>query len=76
MYGLDISQEMIEDSRKTLEAKGLGDKFELICADIFDTSFVLPEKVDCVVCSYTITTFINNFEMLTDILKQSRKQLK
>ena len=39
IYGLDISSEMIENSRKNLTALGLIDKFELVCADIFDESF-------------------------------------
>ena len=67
---------MIEMARKELEKKGLADKFELVCADIFDESFELPEKVDVVVCQYTISTFINNFEMLTSILKRCKAQLK
>jgi len=45
------------------------DKFELICSDIFEESFKLPEKVDCVVLSYTITTFINSYEMLSKLLE-------
>ena len=46
------------------------DKFELICHDIFDETFLLPEKVDCVVLSYTLTTFISNYDMLAAILKR------
>ena len=44
------------------------DKFELICQDIFDENFELAEKVDCVVCTYVLTTFINNHDMLVKIL--------
>ena len=55
---------------------GIIDKFELVCADIFDESFVLPEKVDCIVASYTLTTFINNMDMCKDILSQCKKVLK
>lgn len=69
IYGLDISSEMIEAAQKHLKAMEIADKFELICSDIFDDSFKLPEKVDCVVLSYTITTFINNYEMLVKILE-------
>ena len=68
IYGLDISESMIELARKHLTDQGIVDKFELIVADIFDESFKLPEKVDCVVLSYTITTFINKYEMLAKIL--------
>ena len=68
IYGLDISESMIEAARKHLTDQGIVDKFELIVADIFDESFKLPEKVDCVVLSYTITTFINKYEMLAKIL--------
>ena len=76
IYGLDISSSMIEIARANLTELGIIDKFELVCADIFDTTFKLPEKVDCVVLSYTLTTFINNLGMLTEILRQCKKQLK
>jgi len=59
---------MIDDAQKHLETMGIADKFELICADIFDTNFQLAEKVDCVICSYTLSTFINNYDMLQEIL--------
>uniref|UniRef100_A0A7S3N1M1 Uncharacterized protein n=1 Tax=Strombidium inclinatum TaxID=197538 RepID=A0A7S3N1M1_9SPIT len=67
---------MIESARKNLESMGIIDQFELVCADVFDENFQLPEKVDCVVLSYTLTTFINSFEMLEKILTQCRKQVK
>ena len=38
---------------------GLIDKFELVCADILDENFVLQEKVDCVVLSYTLSAFVS-----------------
>lgn len=76
IYGLDISSEMIESAKKNLTEMGIIDKFELIVADIFDQSFKLPEKVDCVVLSYTLTTFINNYEMLASILSQCKKCVK
>ena len=68
IYGLDISSSMIDIARTNLTAMGIIDKFELVCADIFDESFKLPEQVDCIVASYTLTTFINNMEMCKDIL--------
>ena len=55
---------MIEAARKELTKLEMMDKFELIVADIFDENFKLPEQVDCVVLSYTLTTFINNYDML------------
>jgi ubiquinone/menaquinone biosynthesis C-methylase UbiE len=76
VYSLDISSEMIETARNILTEKGIIDKFELICADILDENFVLPEKVDCIVASYAITTFINEYSMLTKILDNCRKSLK
>jgi predicted RNA methylase len=60
IYGLDISSEMIEAARKNLTSMGIMDQFELVCQDIFDDKFQLPEKVDCVVMSYALTTFINS----------------
>ena len=47
-----------------LSKLGMNDKFDLICKDIFDDDFELPEKVDCVVISYVLSTFINSNEML------------
>ena len=76
IYGLDISCQMIEAAQKNLEEIGLADRFELICHDIFDESFHLPEKVDCVVLSYTLTTFISNYEMLGKIIKRCSEQVK
>ena len=73
IYGLDISSSMIDIARANLTEMGIIDQFELVCADIFDTSFKLPEKVDCVVLSYTLTTFINNMKMCTEILRQCKK---
>ena len=75
IYGLDISSQMIEDAQKNLKDLGMADKFELICQDIFDESFNLPEKVDCVVLSYTLTTFISNYEMLVKIIKRCSEQV-
>ena len=76
IYGLDISQEMIDDARVNLTNLGIIDQFELVVADIFDSSFTLPEKVDGVILSYTLTTFINNFDMLAEIINQCSKQVK
>ena len=76
IFGLDISSEMIDEAGKILTEKGIIDKFELVCADIFDEKFTLSEKVDCVVLSYTITTFINSYEMLKSILQQCSKVIK
>jgi len=36
IYGLDISQEMIDDAMVNLTKMGIAEKFELVCADIFD----------------------------------------
>eukprot|EP00341_Mesodinium_pulex_P010369 CAMPEP_0116974540 /NCGR_PEP_ID=MMETSP0467-20121206/55234_1 /TAXON_ID=283647 /ORGANISM="Mesodinium pulex, Strain SPMC105" /LENGTH=179 /DNA_ID=CAMNT_0004666713 /DNA_START=246 /DNA_END=785 /DNA_ORIENTATION=+ len=67
---------MIESAKLHLQELGIADRFELVCADIFDEQFLLPEQVDCVVLSYTITTFINNYNSLASLLKQCSKQLK
>lgn len=68
IYGLDISSEMIENARNDLTKKGIIDKFDLVCADIFDHDFKLAEKVDCAVICYCMSTFINNFDTLREIL--------
>lgn len=75
IYGLDISSEMIEAARKNLTELNIIDKFELVCFDIFDEEFNLPEKVDCIVFSYTITTFINTYGMLQKLISQASKVL-
>ena len=68
VIGLDISSEMIEFARRELTELGIVDKFELVCKDIFDEDFELSEKVDCVVISYVLSTFITNHEQLVKIL--------
>lgn len=67
---------MIEAARKHLTEMKIIDLFELVCFDIFDDEFQLSEKVDCIVLSYTITTFINSYGMLNKILSQCAKVLK
>ena len=69
IYGLDISEAMIESARITLTDAGLMDKFGLVCRDIFDKTFLLPEKVDCVVLSYSLTNFISSYAILVKILQ-------
>jgi len=61
---------MIESATKELTDLGIIDKFQLICHDIFDENFELPEKVDCVVLTYVLSTFINSQDMLVNLLKQ------
>ena len=58
IIGLDISSEMISQAEAELTKQGIIDKFQLICHDIFDERFQLREKVDCVVLSYVLSTFI------------------
>ena len=43
---------------------------------MFDPNFKIIEKVDVVVCSYVLCTFITNFEDLKKILTQCRKFVK
>lgn len=67
---------MITLARQELTDQGIIDQFELITADIFEANFALPVQVDCVVMSYTLTTFCYNYDMLSSILKQCCKQCK
>jgi len=67
---------MIEAAKKQLTSMKLIDKFELFCYDIFDEAFTLPEKVDCIVLSFTVTAFINSYEMLKKLFSQCSKVLK
>lgn len=59
---------MINEAKTNLTEMGIIDKFELVCADIFDEKFHLEEKVDVVVICYTLCTFINSYEQLEKIL--------
>ena len=76
IYGLDISQEMIDQAQKELTELNLIDSFDLICHDIFDETFQLADKVDCVVLSYTLSTFICNMEMLVKMLTRCKSMIK
>ena len=76
IYGVDISSEMIEASKKGLTKLGIADKFELLVADILDESFVAPEKVDVAVLSYVYSTFIDSYEKLCTLLKRCKESLK
>ena len=76
IYGVDISEEMITASKENLEKMGIADQFHLVCADVFDENFHLPEEVDCVVLSYTLSTFIHSYDQLCRLLTQCRKQVK
>jgi len=67
---------MIDNAQQHLTDLGMIDKFDLICGDMFDENFKIQEKVDVVVCSYVLSTFITNFEDLKTILTQCRKMVK
>ena len=67
---------MIEEARVNLTKMDIIDKFDLVCADIFDENFHLDEKVDVVVLCYTLCTFINSYEQLEKILTQCCKHTK
>ena len=68
IYGVDISSEMIEASKKGLSKLGIADKFELFVADVLDPNFVAPEKVDVAVLSYVYSTFIDSYDKLVTLL--------
>lgn len=76
IYGVDISSEMIEASKKGLTNLGIADKFEFIVADILDPSFVVPEKVDVAVLSYTYSTFIDSYDKLVTLLQRCKDSIK
>ena len=67
---------MIDAAKKHLTNMNIIDKFDLVCKDIFEDDFDLPEKYDCIILSYTITTFINTQEMLDKLLSQCSKVVK
>lgn len=76
IVGVDISDKMIDNAREGLTKLGIVDKFELLVADCLDPNFILEEKVDCVVLSYAMTTFINSVEMLKKLLSSAKNQIK
>lgn len=45
VFGVDVSQAMLNRAQKMLEEKGIADKFELVQGDILDDAFKLDEQV-------------------------------
>lgn len=76
IYGLDISEGQIEEAKKELEAKGILDKFEFICADIFLEKPIMEDKVDCVVLCYVMVAFVNSQDTLNKLISQCKQYLK
>jgi len=76
IYGLDISEGMLKEAKRILTEKGIIDKFELICADIFADDFKLDIKVDCVVMCYVTCTFINRQDVLNKLFQRAKAFLK
>ena len=76
VYGVDVSDSMIEIAKKQIAQLGLQDQFSFHVADVFDEQFVLPEKVDCVVLCYIVSAFVTSQEMLTKLLARCRDLLK
>ncbi len=76
VFGVDISQAMLDRAKIKLEEKGMADKFELIQGDILEDSFEVNEKVDVVVASYVISAFISNSEVLTKFISRCKDRLK
>ena len=76
VYGVDVSESMIENAKTEISKLGLQDKFSFHVADVFDESFQLPEKVDCVVLCYIISAFVTSQEMLTKLLSRCKEYLK
>lgn len=73
IYGIDISEGMLEVSSKKLEKASLDDKVELICGDVLDIS--LPEnKFDCVFMSFTLELF--DSPEIPKVLNKVKKILK
>ena len=55
---------------------GIADKFELGVGDIFDSNLELPEKVDGVLITFTLSTFISNYDMLEELFTNIKKMVK
>ena len=76
VFGVDVSQAMLDRAQTMLEEKGIADKFELVQGDILDDSFKLDEQVDVVVASYVISAFISNSEVLAEFISSCKEKLK
>ena len=76
VYGVDVSQAMLDRTQMILEKKGIADKFELVQGDILDDKFVLNEQVDVVVASYVISAFVTNSEVLAEFISRCKDKLK
>jgi ubiquinone/menaquinone biosynthesis C-methylase UbiE len=79
IYVLDISESMIEKESSHLTTESMiekielvdadmFDKIELVSANMFDNDFSLPDKVDCVIASYSFTAFINDYGTLKNMI--------
>ena len=76
VFGVDVSQAMLDRAQTMLEEKGIADKFELVQGDILDDAFKLDEQVDVVVASYVISAFISNSEVLAEFISSCKEKLK
>lgn len=73
IHGIDISEGMLEVSRKKLEKAGLAHKVELMCGDFLEMPF--PEnKYNCVFMSFTLELF--DSPEIPEVLDKVRKVLK
>lgn len=61
---------------KDMTQQGIADKFEFIQEDLGNSEYRLPEKVDCVIYSYSLTDFCKSHEELTRVLKNAQNFLK
>lgn len=73
IYGIDISEGMLDVSRKKLEKAGLDDKVELICGDVLAMSFQ-ENKFDCVFMSFTLELF--DTPEIPEVLDKIKEGLK
>ena len=76
VFGVDVSQAMLDRAQTMLEEKGIADKFELVQGNILDDTFKLDEQVDVVVASYVIASFISNSEVLAEFISCCKDKLK
>jgi SAM-dependent methyltransferase len=77
IFGVDLDPKMLTLAEVNLTQGGVMDKFTLFQGDIHEPSFCVPngEKVDCVVLSFSLTTFVSSYEQLETILSNCIRQL-
>ncbi len=56
VYGIDLSNEMLQRAQENVEKEGLGERVELVCGDAADLPYA-PASMDAVFMSFVLELF-------------------